>query len=206
MKKKLVLICFVLLGFVVSPLAFADTPAPTPVSDINLSPLQQGKTMFNGGLAAAFGESHAAVYLDPSFDYFLMDGLALGGELFYNQQRDGDYGHAIWGFGPRLTLFLAGTNTGLKQKGNFYPYVSSSVLFVESSLKDKVPGQNYDEALSTMQINLGGGMMYQLTRNFGVFGELNYAIDRVKYDSQWDHRGEIVNEFDFGGGVSFFMR
>jgi hypothetical protein len=94
-------------------------------SDANLSFTSTSET---GG-----GESNTVLLLEPAADYFVIDGLSVGGFVLLEHESIGQ-GETTWGIGPRV-----GYNLAITDKFSFWPklgfsYTSTSVTLATNGM------------------------------------------------------------------------
>ena len=195
MYKILKLIClpmFLLVFFYGSVFA-QDFPTNTG------SFLLSGSFMFSsaGGDLYEYGnERMMLMQFDPSFNYFVFPGLALGGKFMFEKASQGDYGTTTWGIGPQLLFFIGGTQPKDSFRGTIYPFIGASFIYVRSTYAVG------DFSISGTMINLGGGLNFMLSNSVGLIMETNYEIDNMTPEG-----GESVsgNKFNIGLGFVAFL-
>ncbi|MEE4311168.1 MAG: hypothetical protein V2J62_04810 [candidate division KSB1 bacterium] len=165
------------------------------------SPIDKGSKIIAGELAFSSasgdlyensdGDGVTSIEADPFFAYFIAPGLAVGANLLFESESQGDYSQSGWGIGPRVIYFI-GSN------GPTYPYVDVSFLYMSGSWDT---GEN-DYSWSGNMIRFGGGVMHMITSSVGLFGGVAYSIDSMKPE---DGDSESGSQFHIAGGLAVFL-
>jgi hypothetical protein len=179
--------------------AFAQS-GPTGTGSIMLS----GKSAFSskgGDLYGGFDDGSKRISLfsgSVSADIFVLSGVALGANSLLETESYGDYSVVTWGIGPEAWLFIGGSQEDTAA-GSLYPFLTFGFLYTRTTAKMTIDWPENDlfaeeqestDSLSTVKI--GGGVCYMLTDTIGLIFEVNYEIDKIKF--------EDVDDFDGADG------
>lgn len=145
------------------------------------------------------GDRQVLIQFNPSVDYFVIPGLALGGKFLLEYFLDGEYSLDTWGIGPRIVFFLGGNQPRSTIKGTTYPYLSASFFYTHSTFSF---GEVAEVTSSGHTIGIGGGVLYMLSNAVGLFGEADYQVESMNPE-----RGDSVggNKFNIIAGFSVFL-
>ena len=151
-----------------------------------------------GDLYEFDGDRMMLIQFDPSFSYFVIPGLALGGKLMFEKASQGDYGTTAWGIGPQLLFFIGGTQPKDSFKGTIYPFIGASFIYTKST----ITYMGEDFSISGTMINLGGGLNFMLSNSVGLIMTTNYEIDNMTPE---DGESMSGNQFNIGVGIVAFL-
>jgi len=144
------------------------------------------------------GDRDISIDLGSSISYFLSPGLALGADFLFGRSSQGDNSVTMWGIGPRLSYFIGGNHAVSTVKGTTYPFLTVSFVYVKG-------GYDYGDNESSVSgnvIGFGGGIMHMLSESVGLYGNVSYSIENMKWE---DEDSESGNEFGISAGLSFFL-
>jgi hypothetical protein len=139
------------------------------------------------------GDRITLLFLAPAGQYFVMPGLALGGQLRLSHSRSGSTGSTGYGAGPAATYYFG---RGVRP---VYPYLGASVSLARTSLSSGFG--NDPPATTSTQFEPCAGLLLMLGRNVGVDTRL-YYLSRHQHFSGVDHK---TNEYGLAVGVSAFV-
>ena len=136
-------------------------------------PVDKGSISLGGAacFASAGGELHGddrmtTIALNPSVLYFVVGGLAIGGEVRFTRMSSGDESDTSWGVGPKLAyFFFGGTDSPV------HPFVAASY--------------DYSRAVdwyTASEITCAAGAAFMVARNVALTGEAFYAIESSRAD------------------------
>lgn len=101
---------------------------------------------------------------NPAVEYFIIPGLAVGGEVVLARaSRDGSSSSTV-GVGPRLSYYFG------RGERTFYPYLSGTV----SLLRTSFDGNGDQESNSSVGYRGSGGILFMLSQGVGITGEVFY--------------------------------
>lgn len=144
------------------------------------------------------GDRDISIDLSSSVSYFLSPGFALGANFLFSRNSQGDNSVTMWGIGPQLSYFIGGNQAVSTVKGTTYPFLTVSFVYVKG-------GYDYesdDSSVSGTVIGFSGGIMHMLSESVGLFGDISYSIENMKWE---DEDSESGNEFGISAGLSFFL-
>lgn len=160
-----------------------------------------GDVNINGsGLLRSSGGRSLEIQLNPSAQYFVLPGLAVGGGLQLSHiENSSFYRSTSYGIGPNISYYFGRDETRV------FPYVSAGVNLVRSSTErtatthlESVEVKWKNTALAA---DLSGGLLFMLTRGVGLSGELFYNAKTF-----WGVGGGVdSNRLGFRIGVSAFV-
>jgi hypothetical protein len=138
------------------------------------------------------GDSQTEFTFAPIFGYFIMDRLAIGAEIEYESESQGDESGSVIGFGPRVAYYIP------VHLGIGHPFAEVVYLFQSSKHDD-----GYHESTSDFTaMVLGLGYDVPLNEHVGLFGLLHYDIDTFKPE----HGGSVSgNDLGFKLGLQVFL-
>jgi hypothetical protein len=151
-----------------------------------------------GDLYEADNERMLLMQFNPSFNYFVFPGLALGGKFMFDKTSQGDYGTTAWGIGPQLVFFIGGTQPKDSFRGTIYPFIATSLIYAKSTISF----MDEDFSISGTMINLGGGLNFMLSNSVGLIMETSYEIDNMTPEDEESISG---NKFNIGLGIVAFL-
>ncbi len=145
-----------------------------------------------GDLYAWNGERQNITMFNPHLLYFIIPNLAVGGNIGYSRQAQGDTSISSLNIGPAAAYFFK------LPIDKLYPYAGAGVLFTNSRI-------NYSlgtESANGVDFYFGGGVAYMLGKNIAATLELNYHIQFLKPEGEESEWGNI---FVFAIGFALFL-
>lgn len=154
-------------------------------------PTDRGSLLLGGG--AGFSSSGTTVdgeeqgdritsfNLSPSVQYFVVPGLALGGDLSVSRFSDGEQSITTYGGGPSASYYFG------SGERPFYPFVSANVRLVRNSENDD----------SNLGYGASTGAVFMFNRSVGLRTSLYYNVQSLDAEEI-----EIDND-TFGVGIGF---
>jgi len=106
--------------------------------------------------------STTSIFIRPNVLYFVIDGLAVGGDLSYSHRSSNGQSSASYGVGPAARYFFG------SRERMWYPFVGASVGFGHDT------SDNASDSDSSLW-QVGGGMLFLLSRSVGLTTELFYS-------------------------------
>lgn len=165
------------------------------VSYAQNSPVDQGSVLVGGdaSLTSTAADSDAAsddrttqFVLNPTSQYFIIPGVAVGGDVLFGYASDGNASVTRYGIGPAATYFF-----GRGDERSIYPFLSGSVGVI------RVRDNNLDTSGTQTSYRGAGGVLFMLTRSVGITGEL--------FVQRTDGNQLQTNTFGLAFGVSAFV-
>jgi len=125
------------------------------------------------------------LFVNPSGQYFITPGLAVGGDVLFSYASDDGSNITRYGIGPSVTYFFG------RDERSYYPFVSGSVGVTRFN------SGGLDEGRTQTRYRSSGGVLVMLSRSVGVTGELFYQhIDNDQLQT---------NAFGLAFGISAFL-
>jgi hypothetical protein len=131
--------------------------------------------------------------ITPSLQYFILPGLALGGELTLARAWDDDDSNTVYGIGPAVTYYF-----GAGERP-WYPYLGGSIQFTHEE-RDSDDGPDLPD-VSFRTYKGAAGLLFMMSPGVGINAELFYQLasqDTGDLDLERDIYGLAV-------GVSAFV-
>lgn len=161
--------------------------------------IDKNSIMFSGtGSFSSFGGDFyevndnnrlTSITFSPSINYFIMEGIFLGGGLGYSRLSQGDESISSVSIGPNLGYAFGNSQSKL------YPYLASGFRYNSNSVGD--------DSISGTTISVGCGLIILGSKNVGIVIEATYnIIDLKKKDANESVSGNI---FSLGFGVAGFL-
>lgn len=214
MKKKILSVCMMIILIVfMSSSIFAGK-----------SPIEKGGIFVSGGfnysntggeVTTVFGimplelfdERLTQIQFDPSINFFVVRGLALGLNIslvkYSFSESDSEFNSSIsaFGIGPQLFYFFGGSKKRSTIKGSIYPYLGVAYMLKSytSKYNDSYGNEKDTEKGSTFRSCLG--ISYMISDSVGIFGEAVYVIEQLKGTFE-DLKG---NSFNIALGFKIFL-
>jgi hypothetical protein len=127
----------------------------------------------------------------PSLQFFVMPGLAIGGELRFLHSSFDDRSSTSYGIGPAVSYYFV-------RDGNAHPFLRGSVRYEHSST-DISPGGDVES--DQLGLRASAGLLFLLSDAVGVDAALFY--DRSSRDAG---NGDLdINAFGLAVGISAFL-
>lgn len=172
-------------------------------------PTDKGSKIVSGGFTfssaggdlyeSADGDRQVLLQFSPSVSYFVIPGVALGGEFLLEYSFYGDYSDNTWGIGPHILYFLGGDRPKPTVRGTTYPYMGAGFFYSHSMFKY---GEIVEVTSSGHMISLEGGILHMLSNAVGLFGEADYQMESMNPEG-----GDSVNgdKFNIAAGFTVFL-
>jgi len=156
MKKFFIICTFIILG---SGFAFSQNFATDKGAMILGGTVGFVSTGTEGGSSRS-----TMLTLAPVYDYFIMQNLFLGGSisLIYTSSSSGGEG-TIFSIGPEI-----GYAFGSAQSSTF-PFLKLGFAYTL-----------YSDDFTQTTINIGGGIIIEITKHIGIVGSLSYNLMNTK--------------------------
>lgn len=179
MKRTAFLICFCFLVFTPLSALHAQTYA------LDQSSLLLGGNASLTSTGTGDSDRTSSFVLNPSAQYFIAPGLAVGGDVLLEYTSSDDFSTTRYGIGPTASYFFG------SGERSYYPFLSGSVRAVHTNFDGPSDGA------TVMTYRGSGGILIMLSRSIGVTGELFYQMqDREEFE---------VNTFGLAFGISAFV-
>jgi len=123
--------------------------------------------------------------VNPSGQYFITPGLAVGGDVLYSYASNDGSTVTQYGIGPAVTYFFG------REERSYYPFVSGSVGVTRFNRG------GLDEGRTQTRYRGSGGILVMLNQRVGVTGELFYQ--------RTDNEQLQTNAFGLAFGISAFL-
>jgi hypothetical protein len=143
------------------------------------------------------GERRTAYESQTMLGYFIMPGLAIGGQFLIEGISQGDWSSSLWGIGPQATYYLGGNSTDNSVKGQVYPFVSAGY----ARLNSKEDYSDYDFEFSANVFWTDLGAVYMLNNYVGAFGSIGYQLWGFEFEDDSDDG----NRFAMNFGLAVFL-
>jgi hypothetical protein len=97
-------------------------------------------------------KSLTTIIIAPALDYFVIDGLSVGGQIGYGRQSQGDFSSQLIGIGPRV-----GYNLGLTDNISIWPRLHFRYAMISTDVQftDPVTGESRTEKQSGSKMTVG---------------------------------------------------
>jgi hypothetical protein len=129
--------------------------------------------------------------LQPSVQYFVSRGLALGGSVSFDRSWAGDQSLTSYGLGPVVSCYFPDPNNRL------YPFLSLRAGYLRSAFRN--PGEERDG--SGTSARAAGGVLYMLSASVGINSELFYqSVSQSEEGQTLDS-----NAFGLAVGITAFI-
>jgi hypothetical protein len=185
---------FVLAALLLAPGALAQEYAIDKGSYLfggTASFSSQGSTIEVDGFGEQEADRLTEIVYNVSFAYFVVPGLAIGGDSQYRRRSEGDVTGTVTSVGPSLAYFF-GTPTS-----KAYPFLTASAGL--STVSVEIDGDSGSS--NGLRFGFAGGLSYMIARNVALTGALFYQ------NESFDDDGVSVTDeaFGFQGGVTAFI-
>jgi hypothetical protein len=114
-------------------------------------------------------ERTTGLVLAPSVQFFVIPGLALGGESFISYSSGGAGSVTVFSLGPAISYFFGGPDS------SYYPFVSAFAGISNVQIGDT-------NSLRTIDYNASAGLAFPVARNVALTGALFYKGSRQRAD------------------------
>lgn len=170
-----------LFAAVVVPAAALAQPAALSGGSVLIG----GEASFDVQSNSNADEDLTSFVLLPAVHYFVLPGLAIGGQMQLRRLSQGDASATTFGAGPAVSYYFV-------QDGVVQPYVRGSVQALRSS------SDNFDS--NAFEMRAAGGLLFLLTESVGLDGVLYYS--RAEFGGDADGNATNVG---LAIGVSAFV-
>lgn len=125
--------------------------------------------------------------------YFIIDGLAIGGLLGYESSAQGDAEESTLSFGPAVHYYY--------DMGKMIPFGGLAYVY-QSTTSNTGEEEAEDVEYTDTSIRIDGGLVYMLTDELAGYGSLLYTFDSREYDGGDPVEG---NELGVRVGIKAFF-
>lgn len=122
--------------------------------------------------------------VNPSLQYFVAPGFAIGGELTVHRLALGGLAGTTFGIGPRFSYYFGGPGAAV------HPFLATSGTFLFSPSDDGL----------AIGVRPSVGLLVMLARNVGITGEGFFSFDTPLSDD-----GGSTNTFGLAVGIAAFV-
>ena len=137
----------------------------------------------------ADGDRVSTALLNPSVLYFVVPGLAIGGELYVESASQGDFSLTTIGVGPEVTYFFGGPESTV------FPYVGVNLAYASLS------SDAFDA--SGIGFGFGAGAAFMLSNSVAITAGGSYEITNLSIDQVDDTQSG--NTFRLELGIAAFL-
>lgn len=172
------------LNKITSSVIFSSYDFPTNKGSMLVS----GSFSFSNSGGDVYGiDRQTTVNFSPSFTYFIIPNLGIGGDLGLTISNN----VTILTIGPEISYFFGSQPKDKKVKGTIYPYINAALLY--NGFFSNITNT------SGFIVELGGGGIYMLSDTTGLYGLASYQIG--------SSGGKFANfnKFNIGVGLSIFF-
>ena len=172
------------------------------------SPIDEGSMMAAGGFSFsnwsgdlyedADNNSQTVIDIFPILSYFILPGLAAGGEFAYSRISQSDWSYTAFGIGPQVRYYFVLNREQTEAKGSTYPYFSVNFLFGTAKFKSDSGESKY----TYKTFGFGLGAVYMISDAVGVFGQGGFDIDSRKPEDGDSVSGNVLG---FDVGFTYFI-
>ncbi len=184
--KRIILILISALFLFTVPLSAQDDSKPTYAIDKG-SILAGGSAGFVSVGGDARADERASIFtFNPTFMYFAIPNVAVGGQVMFRRQSTEGDSDTFYGAGPIAAYFFGG------EESVVFPFVSMSFIY----------GKETDQYTETA-LRFTGGTTYMVVKNVGLTGEIFYLIENISPENS--DESVSGNTFGVGLGLSAFI-
>jgi hypothetical protein len=164
-----------------------------------IGPIDNGSVMINGSASYTTTSMRGAedntsvISVTPSFGYFVLNHLAIGGVAVYNTESTGAFDATTWGAGPSVRMYL-----GLS-KSPFFVSADWTYLKSSESFTDEVTSES-----SMTDLALGGGVAIFLGKNVAFEPFAKYHIINGGFDTP-DLASPNETNLEIGAGLGIYL-
>jgi hypothetical protein len=134
----------------------------------------------------------------PVFSYFIIPGLAAGGEFTYARISQSDWSYTTFGIGPQVRYYFVLNREQTEAKSSTYSYISFNFLYSTAKSKSDVSETKY----TYTTFGFGLGAVYMISNAVGVFSNGGLDIDNMKPEHENSISGNV---FGFDIGFDYFI-
>jgi hypothetical protein len=138
---------------------------------------EQGDWMVGGSFQLNTSDNNTQIALTPSAGYFIINNLAIGGNVIIDYSKAGDNKRTDFGIGPFVRYYFT--------RANVRPILHGSLNFISSRNKSPL----FSNTENGINYFLGGGAAIFITEQVSIDGLMGYA--HSKY-----------SDFDGSGGFA----
>ncbi|MBD3216907.1 MAG: outer membrane beta-barrel protein [candidate division Zixibacteria bacterium] len=186
MMKRIILILISALFLFTLSLSAQDDDKPSYAIDKG-SILAGGSAGFVSVGGDARADERVSIFtFNPTFMYFALPNVAVGGQVMFRRQSTEDDSDTFYGAGPIAAYFFGG------EESVVFPFVSMSFIY----------GKETDQYTETA-LRFTGGTTYMVAKNVGLTGEIFYLIENISPENS--DESVSGNTFGVGLGLSAFI-
>ena len=185
---------FVLASLLFAPGVFAQSYPIDKGSSLlggTISFSSQGGDLFTGD---GDNDRLTSVSVNPTFGYFVTPGLALGGDVQFQKDSQGDFSSTSIGIGPSIAYYFGQPAT------RTFPFISATVGYTYTSLSYD-SGVFGSQGINGYQFGVSGGLSHMIARNVALTGALFYQNQTFTEDGE----SASGDAYGFRGGVTAFI-
>ena len=185
-------------------------------SNVILAQTEQGKYVLSGATGLQFISSNIEYEYDgqslgdvtqtsfsvmPTIGYFVIDNLAIGLSATYTSTTQKDHGDK---YTMSSAMILPSALYYFPVSGNLRPLVQAGAGFMSTVSKGNNNYDSYNQKISGLAINFGGGASYFINENVSLNFGLSYTMANLKNSDDSDF---VQNQGNFAGnvGLSVFL-
>jgi hypothetical protein len=139
------------------------------------------------------GERRTSYESQTLFGYFIMPGLAIGGQFAIESVSQGDYSNKLWAFGPQATYYFGSNSATNSVKGQVYPFVRATYARLNS--KEDYGDSDFEFSASVYVADVGA--VYMLNSFVGITGSIGYQMWGFDFENESEDGNRIATEFGF---------
>jgi hypothetical protein len=176
-------------------------------------PIDKGSLQLGGGISFQSwggdlyengdGDGETDIEFNPFVNYFITNGLAIGGEIQFFSASQGDAKASGFGIGPQISYYF-NVGQATETKGRIFPYIGASFTYLSTTSNGGDP-TDVDIKFSGTEIGLFGGADYMLNNYVAVFGQLEYDMHSLKMKEPVEGDSESGTVMQLFTGFTFFL-
>ncbi|MFC1549862.1 hypothetical protein ACFL46_01035 [Candidatus Neomarinimicrobiota bacterium] len=147
------------------------------------------------------GDRETEMQNNTTVGYFIMPGVAVGGQFMLDRTSQGDYKDTMWGFGPSATYFLGGGDVNGSVKGSVFPFATVGFVYLKGNTEYS-SGADFEFTATIFGGDVGA--MYMLNSFVGFSGSIGYQLWSFNSDDIPNDR-EDGNKFNLNAGFTIFI-
>ena len=191
--KKLILLTILLL---MTTNTYADSTTEKKEERTAKSPLDKGVYSLGGSISyrnvdSNGGNNSNMFQFIPSGRYFILDNIAVGGSLTY-EDSSGDFDIKSYGIGPNLRFYLPNETAN--------PFFEAGYSY----LKTEFDGLAISSNTTTHDYSIGLGLDYFISKNVSIEPIIKYSWRDYKYNDDYGIDGDTKTLY-VGIGISLFI-
>lgn len=141
----------------------------------------------SGSPSSGSDDRYTKLIISPTAHYFVLPGLAVGGDVVVGYASAKNSSATNFGAGPSVAYYFG------RGERTVYPFISASLTLLRTISKNSVS----DQSRSATAYRGSGGALLMLSRSVGITGELFYQ-GRNSEGNEW-------NTYGLAFGVSAFV-